>query len=84
MIIDGLKLMVMGMGTVFVFLTLMVLAINGTARPLAPCAHLLAERGQTAKPRAKRKTAPAPADGDARVVAAISAAVAAHRASRGG
>ena len=47
---DGLKLMSIGMGMVFLFLTIMVVVISFMARILAPFADLLEEKpaGSTA------------------------------------
>lgn len=41
MLIDGLKLMITGMGTVFIFLSLMILVINLISKLLAPYSSLL-------------------------------------------
>ena len=60
MLTDGLILMVMGMGTVFVFLTLMVLIINVTHKILKPFEHLLEEPAPKKPASRKRKPAPAP------------------------
>jgi oxaloacetate decarboxylase gamma subunit len=78
MLVDGLKLMVIGMGTVFTFLAIMVMVISWSARLLAPYAGLLAET--TAKP-APRRQAPKSAGSaaDAAPVAAIVAAVHQYR-----
>ena len=43
-IIDGFKLMAIGMGMVFLFLTIMVFVTSVMARILAPFAHLLEEK----------------------------------------
>ncbi len=43
MIQDGLTLMVAGMGVVFLFLTIMVLIMNGTAAFFKKYAHLFPE-----------------------------------------
>ena len=71
MFIDGFKLMVTGMGMVFLFLTVMVLLISLLAKILSPFAHLLEE-----SVIASTKT---PAENDDDVVAAIVAAVHQHR-----
>jgi oxaloacetate decarboxylase gamma subunit len=78
MLIDGLKLMVIGMGTVFVFLSIMVMVISWSARLLAPHAGLLPDAA--AKPAARRPppTSATPA-ADAVPVAAIVAAVHQYR-----
>jgi len=72
MFVDGLKLMVTGMGMVFLFLTIMVVLISWMAKILSPFAHLLEE--PVAAP--SKKTAA----NDDDVVAAIVAAVHKHRA----
>jgi oxaloacetate decarboxylase gamma subunit len=72
MFIDGFKLMVTGMGMVFLFLTIMVVLISWMAKILSPFAHLL-EEPAVAAPAKK----PAAKDDD--VVAAIVAAVHKHR-----
>ncbi len=71
---QGLELMLAGMGTVFVFLTLLVGAttmMSALARRFAPPAP------EPAGPRPPPDAQPAP-----EVVAAIGAAIAAHRAAR--
>jgi len=68
-IIDGLKLMVMGMGSVFLFLTLMVIIMNTAAKILAPYAHLLASRIG----RASSTPSPPDQEDSAMVSAAIAA-----------
>ena len=42
-IIDGFKLMISGMGMVFLFLTIMVVLISVLAKVLKPYSHLLEE-----------------------------------------
>ena len=72
---DGFKLMVIGMGTVFCFLALMVIIIEIAAKVLAPFAGLL-------EPPAPAKRAPrkkAVAKDDTAVVAAITSAVHKYR-----
>jgi oxaloacetate decarboxylase gamma subunit len=85
MLVDGLKLMVIGMGAVFVFLSLMVLLIGWTARLVAPFAGLLPEAPSKAAPRRQpvKATVPAPAGEDSRLTAAIVAAVHRFRQERG-
>jgi len=84
MLVDGLKLMVMGMGAVFVFLSLMVLLIGWVARLVAPYAGLLPEApAKAATRRPPAKAAPAPAGEDSRLTAAIVAAVHRFRQERG-
>lgn len=68
MIIDGLKLMVIGMGAVFLFLTIMVFMISMTAKLVKPYAHLLEPPAA-----APKKKAPAGVDNRSLVAAAIAA-----------
>ena len=72
MFVDGFKLMVTGMGMVFLFLTIMVVLISWVAKALAPFAHLLEEPAPAKAPQKK-------AGSDDDVVAAIVAAVHKHR-----
>lgn len=67
MISDGLKLMVLGMGTVLVFLVVMIFFMNLLAKALAPFAGVL----EKAAPAPKKKTAKA---GDDQLKAAAAAA----------
>ncbi len=80
-IADGFKLMAIGMGMVFVFISLMVCVINATAKVLAPYAHLLVEPVSAA-----RSGSAEPQSGVAQVqndlLAAVVAAVHKHRARR--
>lgn len=69
MIVDGLKLMVMGMLTVYAFLLIMIFCMNVLARILAPIA---------AKFEKKPEPAPAAANDDALRAAAAAAAFDAH------
>ena len=69
MIIDGLKLMVVGMGAVFLFLTIMVFMIYLTARLVKPFAHILEPPAA-----APKKKAPVAADNHNLVAAAVAAA----------
>ena len=70
MIGDGFKLLVMGMGYVVTFLSVMVLVIMLAAKALEPFAHLLEEKA----------AAPRKASGDNKnLIAAAIAAVHMHR-----
>ena len=69
MIIDGLKLMVIGMLTVYVFLLIMIFCMNVLARILAPIA---------AKYEKKPEVKPAAGNDDALRAAAAAAAFDAH------
>ncbi len=84
MITEGLKLIVLGMGTVFVFLTLLLLAIKVMARLLAPFTTTeMLELEAEQQAAAARRQQPAADTGDGRtLIAVISAAVATHRARR--
>ena len=53
MILDGIKLMVLGMGTVLVFLIVMIFFMNLLAKVLAPFAGVL----EKAAPAPKKKAA---------------------------
>jgi oxaloacetate decarboxylase gamma subunit len=76
LIIDGLKLMVFGMGGVFIFLTLMVILISLTAKVVAPFSTILDKPtvAPTRKPAAKKSS-----DNDKVLMAAAAAAVHKHR-----
>ena len=69
MILDGLKLMVMGMLTVYVFLLIMIFCMNVLARILAP----FAAKAQAAEDAAKKAAAPASNDDALRAAAAAAA-----------
>lgn len=60
-IVDGFKLMAIGMGMVFLFLTIMVIVMEFMAKTLKPYAHLLKEdsvstTGRKAAPKTKQKS----------------------------
>ncbi|MDO5673463.1 MAG: OadG family protein [bacterium] len=83
MVVEGLKLMVLGMGVVYIFLALLVVIMHINARLLrgvterelqAPADPRAAKRKQEKHIKAKAHT-----DEKQRVVAVIAAAVAAHR-----
>ncbi len=82
---NGLMLMVIGMGTVFAFLTVMVLCIQASAKATARFAHLIPEP-EKKKPKAKKPAAAAPAASpagdDGALVAVLTAAVAKYRAEK--
>ena len=71
-LMDGLVLMVIGMATVFTFLVLLILAMNGSAAFFHKFAHLFPE-----------EVAEAPKAAAADPVAEIAVALAAIRAKRG-
>jgi oxaloacetate decarboxylase (Na+ extruding) subunit gamma len=74
MIGDGFKLLVMGMGYVVTFLSVMVLVIMLVAKALEPFAHLLEE-----KAAAPRKASPKGSGDNKNLIAAAIAAVHMHR-----
>ncbi len=89
MIVEGLKLMVLGMTVVFSFLALLLILIQISSRLLHPLTLK-----ETQKPPPRRPSRPRPAPGPTaeapaestphgRHLAVITAAVAAHRARSG-
>lgn len=75
MIGDGFKLMVVGMGYVVLFLSVMVLVMLIAAKWLKPFAHLVEEKAAAAPRKAPKK-----ASGDNKnLIAAAIAAVHMHR-----
>ena len=79
LLIDGFKLLVIGMGWVFLFLTLMIVVMELLSKVVTPYAHILE------KPLApvKKKKVSAKISDDAAMVAAATAAVQLHRERRG-
>ncbi len=75
-IAQGLELMLYGMGTVVVFLALLVLATTGMSRAITR--YFPEPVAASVKPRARTAAEP----GDAELVAVISAAVQQHRNKR--
>ena len=69
MILDGIKLMVLGMGTVLVFLVVMIFFMNLLAKVLAPFAGVL----EKAAPAPKKKAAAKGGDNQLKAVAAAAA-----------
>jgi len=84
LLVDGLMLMVLGMGTVFLFLGIMVAWIGFSSRILARFSHLLPDQepAPARKPQAKKALATGRED-DATLVAVVSAAISRYRADRG-
>jgi sodium pump decarboxylase gamma subunit len=78
MIADGFKLMVLGMATVFIFLSLMVLFMGIMAKALAPFAGMLEKAPEKPKGRSKAKSGGA-GENDKKLAAAAIAAVHMHR-----
>lgn len=79
MIIEGLKLTILGMGVVFCFLVLLLLLIILSAKLLAPFTEKEISLATAKKPARPRKK-PASSGDNLKQTAIISAAVAAHRA----
>jgi sodium pump decarboxylase gamma subunit len=73
LLMQGIVLMVIGMATVFAFLVLLILAMNGSAAFFSKFAHLFPEE----------EKAPAKAVSAADPVAQIAVALAAIKAKRG-
>lgn len=77
---QGLELMLYGMGTVVVFLALLVVITTGMSRLLG---RYFPEPVVVARPRRQSGTPAAPGDGpDKELVAAIGAAIRQHRKTR--
>ncbi|MBQ0744383.1 MAG: OadG family protein [Pseudomonas sp.] len=74
LIMTGLELMVLGMGSVFVFLILLVVVTTGMSRVLT---RYFPEAAPV--PRAPPRRAKAPATIDSELIAAIGAAIKQHR-----
>jgi oxaloacetate decarboxylase gamma subunit len=78
-IVDGFKLMAIGMGMVFFFLALMVIIMQIVAKLLAPYAHIFDEPASSSK--SKKRSQPKKSTGNKdEVVTAITAAVHKYRA----
>jgi oxaloacetate decarboxylase gamma subunit len=75
-IVDGFKLMAIGMGMVFLFLTIMVGLMAVMAKALEPYAHLLKEDTVASSPGKTRQAPKAKSDD---IVTAIIAAVHKYR-----
>ena len=69
MILDGIKLMVIGMGTVLVLLVVMIFFMNLLAKVLAPFAGVL----EKAAPAPKKKAAAKGGDNQLKAAAAAAA-----------
>lgn len=83
LLLDGLLLMVLGMGAVFAFLGVMVCVMVLSARIVSGFSHLLPERKLPAKPARKAPPASAAPTGDGVLLAVIAAAVRRYRDERG-
>ena len=81
MMMDGVSLMFIGMGIVFIFLTVLVFAMKGMSR----LAILLGERQGSAEASTHTNAGTAPGQGNLRgdLIAVISAAVSRYRATHG-
>ncbi|MEA2011670.1 MAG: OadG family protein [Verrucomicrobiota bacterium] len=55
LIVEGLKLMVVGMGTVFVFLIIMIMLIILNAKACVPFSHLLKDESKSEGTKADNK-----------------------------
>jgi oxaloacetate decarboxylase (Na+ extruding) subunit gamma len=78
MIIQGLKLTILGMGVVFSFLVVLLLLIFLASKLLAPFTEKEISLAAAKKPARPRKKPPSSGD-NLKLTAVISAAVAAHR-----
>ena len=79
LLMDGFKLLVIGMGWVFVFLSIMIAVISLVSRMVAPFSHLLENEPD------RRRTVKSPSKtggDDTAMVAAAAAAVQLHRARK--
>ena len=75
-IMDGVNLMILGMGSVFLFLIIMVVIIVVMAKILAPYAHVLEPVTPQARPQKKKAVGNKL---DTNLVSAIMAAVQIHK-----
>jgi sodium pump decarboxylase gamma subunit len=60
LLMQGIVLMVIGMATVFAFLVLLILAMNGSATFFKKFAHLFPEEEKTQPKRCPQQTPPRP------------------------
>ncbi|WP_260293857.1 OadG family protein [Sedimenticola hydrogenitrophicus] len=74
LLVEGVNLMLLGMGSVFLFLTVLVLAMNGVSRLAAP----YADDGARGYPRHQPASATAGNESE-EIVAVISAAISRYR-----
>jgi oxaloacetate decarboxylase gamma subunit len=77
---NGLLLLVIGMGTVFVFLSIMVIAIEVSSRVCARYAHLIPE---TSAGKTQKKRPPKAKEDDGILLAVVTAAVHRYRREHG-
>lgn len=80
MIIEGIKLTLLGMAVVYAFLGLLVMVVHLSARILKPFTDR--EELAYAFMSRKKERKPQPADGKRKIMAVISASISAHRAGR--
>ncbi|MEG1980474.1 MAG: OadG family protein [Victivallaceae bacterium] len=80
LLLDGVKLMVLGMGTVFIFLILMVFCISAMTKALQPFAGML--EPPPAPVKSKRNTTKKDGADDKKLAAVAMAAVHAHRSGK--
>ena len=79
-IVDGFKLMAIGMGMVFCFLILMVIIMQVVAKLLAPYAHVFAEQQTNSSNTKKRRPQVKQKGNNDEIVTAVTAAVHKYRA----
>jgi oxaloacetate decarboxylase gamma subunit len=79
MISDGFKLLVVGMGYVLIFLSIMVIIIELVAKGIKPFAHLVEEKAAAAPRKAPQKTG---GKDNKNLIAAAIAAVHMHRSKK--
>ncbi|HLE12495.1 MAG: hypothetical protein A2504_07615 [Bdellovibrionales bacterium RIFOXYD12_FULL_39_22] len=79
MLAEGLKLTFIGMGTVYVFLAILITCMNLTSKILKPFTDKEFADHERELEEAARARAEANVGNDGAVVAAISAAIEAHR-----
>ncbi len=79
LMMEGVILMVLGMGIVFFFLVVLVFALFGMSRVAS---MIEARHGAGAAPTAEMPSVPVAADAGGELIAVIGAAVARYRASR--
>ena len=83
MLIDGLKLMITGMGTVFVFLSLMIIIIIVLSRFLAPFVSIMDKKQTVFSAVTGNKTTRTGTEDNGAIITAIVTAVHKFREQRG-
>ena len=79
-IVDGFKLMAIGMGMVFCFLILMVIIMQMVAKLLAPFAHVFDEPSSSSNTKKRRQPATKAKGNNDEIITAVTAAVHKYRA----